>query len=301
MKRLNPLTESQTHVRKSRYSRDPWTIVECLETGMIYLENPPDYSQLVEEYAYEKSHAEQKEKRIRDERIVAYISKAVHGLMRSFVRRERIVTLYCRLLTEIHRKHGEQSPLRLLDVGCGEGTKSRSVAMFLRERKGISVIPLGVDVSKQMAARANESLLPLGGKCINDSSIAGVNCIDDDSIDLVMMSSFLEHEMNPLGVLRACRKALRDHGLAVIKVPNYTCVNRKVRQKRWCQFCYPDHVNYFTPKTLRAMIQKSGMDVVRMKFMDTFPLNDNMYVVAQKRHLIGSVGSDGESFSREAA
>jgi hypothetical protein len=49
--RQNPLTETETQVRVSKYSRDGWVIVECPETGMVYLQNPPDYSQLVDEFA----------------------------------------------------------------------------------------------------------------------------------------------------------------------------------------------------------------------------------------------------------
>jgi SAM-dependent methyltransferase len=283
MRRLNPLTESQTQVRKSKYSKDPWIIVECLETGMVYLENPPDYSQLSDEYAYEKSYGEEKERRRRDEPAVSCVSHAAHSLVRLFVRREKIEVLSCGLLIDIHRKHGAQGALRLLDVGCGSGVKLQRVAAFLKKGRDASVIPLGIDVSKQMAASANRTLAPLGGMCINAAAIDGMNSVDDDSIDLVTMCAYLEHETKPLEALRACRRKLRDDGFVVIKVPNYACINRKVRQNRWCAFCYPDHVNYFTPKTLREMIRRSGMEVVRMSFLDTFPLNDNMYVVARRQ------------------
>ena len=30
--------------------------------------------------------------------------------------------------------------------------------------------------------------------------------------------------------------------------------------KRWCGFRYPDHLNYFTPKTLAAMAGEAGFN-----------------------------------------
>ena len=96
------------------------------------------------------------------------------------------------------------------------------------------------------------------------------------------MSSFLEHEVNPLPLLRRCRERLRPGGSIVVKVPNFASLNRKVRGAQWCGFRWPDHVNHFTPDTLRAMARQAGLEVKRMTFLDRHPFSDNMYAVLKK-------------------
>ena len=67
-----------------------------------------------------------------------------------------------------------------------------------------------------------------------------------------------------------------------VKVPNYACFNRTVRGDRWCGFRWPDHVNYFTPRTLREMVESAGLRIARMNFFDRHPFSDNMYAVLEK-------------------
>jgi len=43
-----------------------------------------------------------------------------------------------------------------------------------------------------------------------------------------------------------------------VRVPNFASLNRRVIGKKWCGFRYPDHVNYFTPVSLRALVAKAG-------------------------------------------
>ncbi len=80
--------------------------------------------------------------------------------------------------------------------------------------------------------------------------------------------------------------------MAIVKVPNYGCLNRMVMGRRWCGFRYPDHLNYFTPGTLRAAAEASGF---RAWFGLTFrlPTSDNMYAVLSKASTPGSTGGSG--------
>ena len=61
--RENPLTGTITPVKETPYSSGEWKVVECQETGMVYLANPPDYSRLVEEFAWEKTFEEESKRR----------------------------------------------------------------------------------------------------------------------------------------------------------------------------------------------------------------------------------------------
>lgn len=104
---------------------------------------------------------------------------------------------------------------------------------------------------------------------------------DAGSFDLIVMSSFLEHEIRPLPLCEAAR-ALRSDGKVLIKVPNHAIWNRRLRGARWCGYRWPDHANYFAPATLAAMVQAAGQQVQRMNAFDRFPLSDSLYAVLRK-------------------
>ena len=96
------------------------------------------------------------------------------------------------------------------------------------------------------------------------------------------MRSFLEHEREPLVLLGSAWSALRPGGAAIIKVPNYASFNRKLMGNRWCGFRFPGHVNYFTPESLRAMVESVGFQVEKFSLTDHFYLSDNMWMVVRK-------------------
>jgi hypothetical protein len=119
----------------------------------------------------------------------------------------------------------------------------------------------------------------MGGSCVQASAPDGLARLPEGQFRLILLASFLEHEIQPLPVLRRCRELLRGDGMVVVKVPNYACWNRRLRGARWCGFRWPDHVNYFTPATLRVMATRARLQVVRMAFRDRHPLSDSLYAV----------------------
>ena len=76
-------------------------------------------------------------------------------------------------------------------------------------------------------------------------------------------------------------KVVPEREVVILKVPNYACWNRKLRGKKWCGYRFPDHVNYFTPETLRILAETADFRV-RQTLWDRLPLSDNMYAVLNK-------------------
>ena len=99
--RENPLTGTITPVKETPYSNGEWKIVECQETGMVFLENPPDYSRLVEEFAWEKTYEEESKRRRQEEPVVAFASNLSKSLRRKFRKRERIEKVAFEILDRI--------------------------------------------------------------------------------------------------------------------------------------------------------------------------------------------------------
>ena len=142
--------------------------------------------------------------------------------------------------------------------------------------------PYGVEISGELAHAANQRFAHRGGHAVNAPSIEGLKSFADGFFTAATLRSYLEHEMNPTGVLKALHRTLAPGGIAIIKVPNYACWNRAVMGARWCGFRFPDHLNYFTPRTLAAMASSCGYSA-RFGWTYRLPTSDNMYALLAKQ------------------
>ena len=230
MSRKNPLTETKTPVKETPYSSGEWKVVECQETGMVFLQNPPDYSRLVEEFAWEKTYEEEKERRRKEEPVLDFASNLSKNVRRNLRKRERIEKVAYKTLSRIANYGISDDGISMVDVGCGTGEKLVRISRFFQEKQGVAVRPLGVEISAQLAKETNERLVALGGRCIHSNAVEGVESLEDGSVDLVIFCSYLEHEIEPMAVLRAVSQKLKKGGYVIIKVPNYGSWN-------W-RFCY---------------------------------------------------------------
>lgn len=281
LKRVCPLTGRDSPTKILNYSRHPWVLRQCLESGFVYLENPPDYAHFKEEFAWEVTSQKESETRKAAEPVLYAASTAVKKVRGRLLKRNKILSLSLPLISRSSEQHS--GPIRVVDIGCGWGDLLLQIVSQTPAPIQSRCVPFGIELSNELARISSEKLAQCGGeKCVNDTAINGVTAFGPDFFDLIVMSSFLEHEINPLPLLRLCSIRLRPGGSIIIKVPNYGCINRWVRGARWCGFRWPDHVNYFTPRTLRAFGQLAGLKVARMKFIDRHPLSDNMYAVLCK-------------------
>lgn len=276
-RRVCPLLEREAPSVILPYAPEPWVLRRCLESGFVFLENPPRYEALKHDYAWEVTSRRQTEDRRAAHPILHALSAAFKALRQRVLRRDRIGALARACLRDSPR--GE---IRLLDVGCGWGGLLADLIASLPADLARRCVPHGIEISGELARISHERLEPLGGSCVKDNALEGLGSFPGDTFSLIVLSSFLEHEVNPLPLLRRCRERLRPGGSIVVKVPNFASLNRKLRGAQWCGFRWPDHVNHFTPDTLRAMARQAGLEVERMRFLDRHPFSDNMYAVLRK-------------------
>jgi len=273
-----PILDRATEVEPTAYSRDPWTVVRCRSTNLVFLANPPSYSQLAQQFAWEKTWQEESRSRRANQPIAWRLSLAIRRLRSAlFPRRNRFLALARQVAIENMTKRS----LRFLDIGCGCGTSMRKYQQSL-QALGFDAVPVGIEVSEQLASLAQEKVAEFGGKVLVTNSLDGAAQLKTQSIDLVLMASFLEHEFQPRRLFRELHRVLAEGGAMVVKVPNFASWNRIVRGRKWCGFRYPDHVSYFTPSTLAILAEKAGFVVSRQNLRDKFPLSDNMYAVLKK-------------------
>jgi SAM-dependent methyltransferase len=255
--RLCPYCEGTRATRIAPYSKDEWDVVACDTCGFVYLANPASYEALTEDLAWEKTYAE----------------KAKTGGS------SRFSALNRRLRRALGHKPGERGTRvwarafgkgRVLDIGCGE---------FLRPPE--PMIPYGIELSTALHARIDPRMRARGGYCIQAPGAEGIWQFDANFFTGVIMSSYLEHEVEAIRVLKGAHRALVPGGKVFVRVPNFGSLNRRVMGARWCGFRYPDHVNYFTPTSLRALAAKAGFSMQIVNRVNLW-LDDNIQALLIK-------------------
>ena len=274
----NPILNRPVEVSPTPFSNGSWSVVQCQETGFIFLENPPDYGRLVSEFAWEKTSLVERARRETAEPLFARVSSIAK-------KAKKVVSpgrhKMAAITVTVARDYDAESPLHVLDIGCGYGGYMRIIHNRFSQL-GRVVVPCGIEVSQKLAETAHAKVTPLGGRVVHANAIDGTKEFEANSIEIVAMTSFLEHECRPLELLQRLHTIMRVGGTIILKVPNFDCWNRKLRGGRWCGFRYPDHVNYFTPGTLRRLADESGFEMSHQGLLDKFPLSDNMYAILRK-------------------
>ena len=275
--RVCPILERPTKTKVLNFAPAPWVLKQCLETGLVYLENPPEYNELQENFAWEVTTQQEAKRRAAAEPVSYALRSRWKRFRCRYFWRDKIGSLTADCLTR-----AGNGQLTLLEPGCAWGGNLKHVMELLSPKVAARCIPVGIEISKKLAAYCDQRLQPFGGTCHYDNALSGMNRLPANSVDAIILCSYLEHEVNPLPTLRCCREALRADGRIIIKVPNFDCLSRRLRGRRWCGFRWPDHVNYFTPQTLQALAAAAGFQIARMNWLDHHPLSDNMYAVLKK-------------------
>lgn len=241
------------------YSEGEWSVVECRACGFVYLANPPGYAALVDDYAWEKTSKVEKAWRAEHRPVSSTLRKALRW-------RFRVIG------GSVNRIMGLLGGGRILDIGCGKGRP-----MFME-----GCTPFGIEISRELHAQADAKMRAKGGYAVHAPAIDGLASFEDRSFDGVIMHSYLEHEEHPGPVLAEVARVLKPGGRAYVRVPNYGSLNRRVRGRHWCGFRYPDHVNYFTEKSLRTMAGSAGFGARLVNWLN-LPIDDNIKMLLVKQ------------------
>jgi 2-polyprenyl-3-methyl-5-hydroxy-6-metoxy-1,4-benzoquinol methylase len=139
----------------------------------------------------------------------------------------------------------------LLDVGCATGG-------FLAEAKSAGWEGTGVELSDHAVdiARTEFGLNVIRGALDSPDLTPG-------SFGLITMWHVLEHLIDPAAALVRARDLLLPGGMLFVELPNWGSVGRVAKGPAWKQLKPPEHINFFTPKTLAATTERAGLRVMR--------------------------------------
>ena len=172
---------------------------------------------LKSEFAWETTAGDTRKKRREGRRGYYVVSDTLKKIKRT-IRRGREKNT--RLVNQLRPDGG-----RLLDVGCAYG---RTLQSFSSEKWE----PHGIEPSPALAGQAHTLCQSRGGRVVSDTAVGGLPQFDEDFFDVVIMRSFLKHEVHVGPVLEGVRRVLKPGGLTLIKVSGKEGMMHYPRRRR---------------------------------------------------------------------
>ena len=151
---------------------------------------------------------------------------------------------------------------KILDVGCGIG-------YFLEVAKERGWDVYGTEYT-------NEAIQICSSKGINmQKGILSSRNYQNEEFDIITSFEVIEHINNPIDELTNFYKLLRKGGLVYLTTPNFNSLLRYRLKSEYNVICYPEHLSYYTPKTLKKLftsvsfktkkIESTGISLTRLK------------------------------------
>lgn len=148
-----------------------------------------------------------------------------------------------RLLRQVGRR-----PKRVLDFGCGSGLFTRCLG---------DLLPEGAVVGSDFHSEPPGELE--GRPYIPNDELS----TDRGSFDLIMAMHVIEHDDDPIRVLRRLKSLGTDDCTFVFEVPNVDCVWAPVFGHSWDAWYTPFHRIHFSRRSLTGILDRAGFEVVR--------------------------------------
>lgn len=151
----------------------------------------------------------------------------------------------------------------VLDLGCGAGQFSAALTEA-------GAAPIGVDVAREALRRAGARLPDLDLRVWEEGEPLP---LEDCSVDAVWAGDVVEHVADVAPWLSEVRRVLRPGGTLLLTTPHHgplTMLALALSPRRFAEHFEPrsDHLRFFSPRTLRELLDDLGFDVAKLRVKD---------------------------------
>jgi 2-polyprenyl-3-methyl-5-hydroxy-6-metoxy-1,4-benzoquinol methylase len=154
--------------------------------------------------------------------------------------------------------------LRMLDVGCGNGSLLERAS-----RQGFECE--GIETCQELAELTRNKL----NRPVHNKLLAHCG-FPMETFDVITMYDLIEHLPDPIEDLRLAQSWLKPGGILFVLTPNDDALIRRVArlayrtslrsvQRPMQTLYYPHHLSYFTARSLRSLFENVGLDIVHME------------------------------------
>lgn len=161
-------------------------------------------------------------------------------------------------------------PGRILDIGCGWGD-----FLNIAKEDGWDVYGLDIDAKRVEFSRRM-------GLKVYQGEVMNVD-LEENSFDVVCLFHTLEHIFNINQTFSKVYKILKEDGLLAIEIPTIGSLKAKIYGRYW-SYIVPEHINYFTPRVIKNLLEKEGFKILKTQFYSTSEIMGTLNVITH-RHI----------------
>ncbi len=141
---------------------------------------------------------------------------------------------------------------KLIDIGCGIG-------YFLEEAKKRGWEVYGTEFTDEAVNICSAKGIHIKKGFFNFKNY------EPEMFDIITSFEVIEHINNPQTELINFNTILRDGGLVYVTTPNFNSLLRYRLKATYNIICYPEHLSYYTPKTLKNIFKRSGFNKLKVE------------------------------------
>lgn len=166
--------------------------------------------------------------------------------------------------------------LKIVEIGCGKGE-------FLEMWKDVScdtmLEVIGIENDSNLVNNALEKGLKVFEGFAEKDYI-----IPDGPYDAFVQFNFLEHQPDPVGMLRTIRENLTENGYGLLTVPSF----EYIQQYDGYYELMRDHIAYYTVESLNYVINMAGFEQVSNRIINRDTIEMIIKVSENKQELLNN-------------
>ena len=140
----------------------------------------------------------------------------------------------------------------IIDVGCGDG-------FFLETAKKRGWNVYGTEYTDIAIKICNEKGITMHQGKLDTRNYAV------DFFDVITSFEVIEHINNPTEEIQNFAGIIRKGGIVYVTTPNFNSAARLYLKNTWTVIEYPEHLSYYTRKTLSYLFEKNGFKTIRFQ------------------------------------
>jgi len=158
--------------------------------------------------------------------------------------------------------------LRILDLGCGNGSLSHAIAQQGYEVVGVEQSELGVTIARRSFPNC---------RFIQASIYDLPNAELQNTFDAVISVEVIEHLLYPRKLVRVAKKCLKPNGCLILTTPyhgywkNLVLALSGKMDKHLTVLWDGGHIKFFSVNTLTTLLQEEGFTDIQFKFAGRLP------------------------------
>lgn len=145
-----------------------------------------------------------------------------------------------------------RSTNNLADVGCGNG-------FFLDEAKKRGWNVFGTEFNDNSIRICEEKGIATSKGRFTSQSFPG------KIFDVVTSFEVIEHTLTPKEEVTEIYQSLRHRGIIYLTTPNFNSLSRRLLNDKWNVLVYPEHLSYFTKRSLSYLFNTTGFKLISFK------------------------------------